>query len=620
MATDTKSKAEFTLELQDEMSGAAEDAAGALEKLRKSIDSDSRALAEMQKAMRNLQGANVVNVAQFRKLKEQIDLKKASIAQAQGSYIALGGTFNKTASSGKGFGSALSALQKQVQSMPGPVGQLGGRLGALQGMLAGGGAIAAGILVIVAALGALVVASVAATAALYKYGTAQADARRNELLRLEGLTKLRFWYQRTAGNAGEMQTAIDRVSASSALSRDKIAGYSEQLYRLGLRGDNLSKALEGTAIKASTQGDAAASAFAGWAATIGLAGGSVDKLVDKVKARLGGIADKQLSSSAVQAEKLKEAYNALFNGLSMDKYLRAWREVNELLGQSTASGRALKQLVEHILQPLIDSSTAAAPVVKRFFQGMILGALAVEIAILDLRLMFKRTFGDVELFKGLDKLELGLTLGKLAVYGLLAAFGLLAAVVVASLAVMVGPFAAVGAALFWIGWKAGELVTWWEKQDWGALGTAIVDGIVNSLKAGWSIIGETVSGLADEAVKSFKAGLGIASPSKVFADLGIEIPRGIAVGVEKGTPEARESVDNAVTPQLAPATAARPVPAPAGARAPQSAATVPVHIGEVHIHTSSDKPHDMALDLRRELESILQNVAIQLGAPEPEGT
>jgi hypothetical protein len=610
---DTKQKATFELELEDDMSKSAESAAGALERLRKQIDDDSRALADMQKAMRNLQGGTVVNVNQFRKLKEQIDLKKASIAKAQGSFVSLGGTFGKTGGSSRGLESRLAALREQMSGMPGPIGGAASSFSKLSTLI-GGGAITLGLAGIVAGLAALVVGLGVATAALYKYGTAQAEAARDELLRLEGLTKMRMLFSSVPGNAKEMQSAIDQVSASSALGRDKIAKYSESLYRMGLRGQNLTDALGGVAIKASVQGDAAASAWAGWAASVSMAGGSVKKLADRVRTDLGGIADKQLNSSAVQAEKLKESYGLLFADLGMEKFLAAWRSVNELMSQNTASGRALKQLVEHILQPLIDSSTTAAPLMKRFFQGIILGALNVEIAILDLRLWFKRTFGDVELFKGIDKMNIALKIGKGVLYTVVGLLGLVGVAVGAAFAIAAAQFTLISLAIKGV----IDLVSWFIDYDWGQLGIAIIDGIVKPLKAGYAIIGEAMTGLADSALASFKSVLGIASPSKVFARTGVEIPRGVAAGVEQGTPDAREAVE-AMVPDLAPAPAsAGGTATPAGGGVVARGA-VTVSIGEVNVHASSADPRAMALDFKRELEAILQSVAAHMGAPEPEG-
>lgn len=622
--TAEKTKSEFQLELEaEQLTAEAKTAAGALEQLRKSIDSDSRALAEMQKAMRNLQSSSVVNVAAYRQLKQQMDLKRESIAKAQASYVSLGGEFTKSSSGAGSLAKRFAELQKTTQLMPGPIGNVVSRLGALKGLLAGG-AIALGIAAIAAAMVALTVAAGAAVKALYQYGVAQSDVVRTEKIRLEGLTKLRFWYQKIPGDAQAMQDGIDRVSAKSALSRAEIVKLNDQLYRLGFRGENLALTLDAAQMKMSVQGDAAAQRFIGWATTANMAGESVKRLSDRVKADIGGQANRLLSSTTVQAEKLRESFALLTSGLKLDRYLDAWREFNELFSQSTETGRALKQLFEHLFQPLVDGMTKAAPLAKRFFQGLVIAALDFEIAILDLRLWLKDTFGSSEITDGLFTMENALKAGKIAFWGLL--------VVVAPLAVAL---TAVGVAaygvyrqikFFWHDLPRAVMEGWsiiseaWKKFDFAALGVAIIDGIMRPLKAGWAIIGEWFDKLGGNIIKRFKASIKSESPSKLFADAAVEIPRGVAVGIERGTPEAQAAADKMVTPPegAASSAAAAGTAAAAGHAAGRGGATANVTIGELHVHSQASDPHGFAVDVRRELESILQGLAFQLGT-EPEG-
>src|SRR6266568_5880004 len=121
---------------------------------------------------------------------------------------------------------------------------------------------------------------------------------------------------------------------------------------MNLRGEQLSQALQGVAIKASVQGDAAAGAFAQWAAGANVSGRAVKGLTDDVKARLGGIAGRQMELLTVQAEKQHESFLALFSGLKVDKFEKAHLSVTKLLSQSTNSGKALKTIVTLALQPL----------------------------------------------------------------------------------------------------------------------------------------------------------------------------------------------------------------------------------------------------------------------------
>jgi hypothetical protein len=604
--------ASFAVDLVDGTSGPAKSAADALKRLHGQLDADTKALAAMQKAMRNLNQGSSVNIEQAKKLREQIAQKKAAISQATSSILALGGSLEKNR--GGKMTSLLEQLTQQAQGMPGPLGVVVGRFESLKALLAGG-AIAVGLMAIVAAMTALTAAALLTTAALLKYGLAQANARRAELLRLEGLTKLRFWYQAAAGNAKEMQLAIDQVSANSSLGRGELVKYTDQLYRMGLRGQNLSDALEGVAIKAAVQGDAAAQAFAGWAAGAALTGRSVRKLADDVKARLGGIAQRKLLDLDVQTEKLRESFGVLFQDLKIEGLLGALREVNQLFSQNTATGRALKALVEALFNPMLKALEDAGPLAKRFFQGMVIGALLVGITVLKLRKWFRDTFGDTTLLKGLSATNTALYAGVAVVSALVAGVAMLAA----GFVILASPVIAVGLALYQLYRAAQTFMTLWESLDWKKLGASITEGIVAGLKTGAKWVVETIKGLGLSAWKAFRSALGIASPSKAFAKLGLAIPQGLEVGIARGAPRVQHSVGRLVEPPDASSSSSS---APSSSSRPAAAAPsagVQLSIGEMHVHTRSENPREMAQDFVSQLVSVLEGASIQLGAPVPGG-
>lgn len=628
----TDAQASFAINLEDGTSGAAESAAGALKRLRDEIQGDQRELKALQQAMKNLQGGTSVNVEQFRQLQTQINAKKQAIANAQSSFLSLGGTFKAAAAGGRTAQSRFAELAATARGMPGPLGALAGNLDALRGALAGG-AIAAGIGAIVAALALLVGASLAAAAALAKYGIAQADARRSELLRLEGLTKLRNWYGIAAGNAGELQRAIDRVSGSTALGRDKVAGYAEMLYRMHLRGDNLAAALEGVAIKAAVQGDAQAKMFAGWAAGAALTGRSVRALSDDVKARLGGIAAQQMLSLDVQAQKMRESFDALFTGLKIERLLEGLNSITSLLSQSTATGRALKAMLEVALQPLIDSAADGAPVMKRFFQGMTIAALQIGIAFLQVRNWFKRTFGASDMLKDLDATTLALKAGVIAVGLFVAGLAVVAAAVAGIASAIAAPFVLAGAAVYALVAAGKALVQTFVKTDWGKLGRAIIEGILGALVPGGPRMVAVIKGLGAGAIKAFKQSLGISSPSKVFFEAGMTLPKGAELGVQRQAPSLRKTIETMVRPprigraavdltggaaRMGGSEGAAALEQPARSALERGGDTnVAVSVGEIHVHTTSDKPRDLALEVKRELEQLLEGIAIQVGAGVP---
>lgn len=628
-------QATFAIDLEDGTSGAAESAASALANLKRQMEADTAALGAMNKAMRNLQSGAVVNIDQFRKLQASIQAKKQAIADAQSSYLALGGTFDKVRPKPKELSSGFAEIRNAAQMLPGPLGSIIGRFESLGGLLKGG-AIAVGIAAVAAAIVALTAAAIAGTAALLKYGIAQANARRAEGLRLEGLTKMRNWWGVAAGSATEMQAAIDRVSASSALGRDKIEGYAAQLYKMHLRGDNLTQALEATAIKAAAVGDEGASAFMGWAAGAAMAGGSVKRLADDVRARFGAVAAKQLLDLNVQTAKLKENFSALWDDLKIDGLLKAVSSITALFSQSTRSGQALKAILTTMFQPMVGAIEWAAPIAKRFFQGIVIGALLAAISVLRLRKWWRETF-DTEALKGIDLTTAALYAGVAAVAVLAGSFAVLGVVMVGAL-VAAMPFiwaavVAVGAlalkalilaAPFILGAIAiGALIAagyqlyrLWKEIDWTDLGKSIVDGIVGGLKNGAKWVIDAVKSLGRDAMGAFKSALGISSPSKAFANLGVAIPQGIESGVQAGAPRAQAAVDGLIdvprVPDRAEGGARGADVARGGARGP-----FVINLGGLTVNAASDKPAEMVSELERELGSMLERVALQLGAAVP---
>jgi len=602
--------ATYRVDLEDGTSGPARDAVDALGKLKKQIDADNGALRELEKAFKQLNSAQVVNIKAAQDLRNKIAAKKQAISDAQAAYSALGGTYGKTAAEGKKTLSLVEKLREATKAAPGPVGTLVARLGGLRAILVGG-AIVAGTVAIVAGLAALVAATAAAGVALFRYGVAQADARRNELLRLEGLTKLRFWYRAAAGSATELQAATDKVAAGVAIGRDQVAQYTDKLYRAGLRGQNLADALEAVAIKASVQGEAAASAFAGWAAGTALAGGSVKKLADDVRARLGGIAARQMLSLDVQSKKLHESLAALFHGLNLEPLLRGLRMVTELLSQATPTGRALKAILTQLFQPVINGAETAGLTVKRFFQGMTIAALTVGIALLKVRNWMREAFGGSDLLKSIDG-------QKLAVYAGVAAFGALAAaltVAAGAAVVLTTAFAALASPFFiLLGLRAATIkaIDYLAGVDWKTLGTNIVEGIASGVTRGASAVVQALKNVAARAMAAFKSALGIASPSKEFAKLGLALPQGVEKGVDQGAPAAQAAVVDMVRAPDAPA------PAPARGRGPgPSAGATPVHvtIAQLIVQSAATDAAGIAQDIRAELIRALETLGVQLGAP-----
>lgn len=634
--------ASIEIHLEDEVSGSAKTAAQQLTKLRDAIQADTKAIAALQKSMQRLKAGGLQDGAAYQALNAKLKEHRAQLAGAQQKYLELGGGLLSTNKPARDFNSLLSHWQSQLGSLPGPLSEVSNHLGTLGKLFSGGRLMALGIAAAIVAVAFAVVkltkSLVDATIQLTKYGIAQREARRNESLRLEALTKMRSMHAMTfgikPGDAKQMQSAIDQVSASVSIGREDVEKYNAQLYRMGLRGAQLTAALQATATKASALGDEAAQGTMGWAAAINMTGGSVKRLADDVKARFGGIVAKQMLSSEVQARKLQESYGALFADLDIDPLLQAKATVNALFSQSTESGKALKSLLTTFLQPLVNSVKATQPIIKRFFQGLILGTLDVGIALLKVRNWFRRTFGDSELFKRIDATKVALDLGRKSVMALAGAFAVFAVVAVPVLTALgavafgvgrliFGAFQLIGAALMGLiktfnfiteNWSTGwtlikeSLGKFWDYIkgiDWADLGTSIIKGILAGLVPGGDMIADAVSSIAKSAWGAFQDTLGIHSPSKVFAELGAAIPQGVKQGVESAAPDAQAAASGMVE---AP-------PASGGSGSGARGGSITIDVGGIVVNAESgDQAKQIAGSIRTELEQVFEQLALQLGA------
>lgn len=599
MATNDET-ASFAIDLEDHMSGAAEAAGAALANLKKEMGASTQKLKEMNAALRQLKSVGAGGSAAAKDLKEKIAAQKAGLASAMKSYHELGGDISELGKRTQPTQSGLQSLLKATKGLPGPLGAFSSRLAGIGGVA---GAASLGIGLVVGAMVALLAITARATVSLLRYGIAQSDARRSELLRLEGLTTLRRAYGLTAGSATEMQGAIDRVSEMTTLGRGELERYTSQLHRMRFRGENLSQALEGVALAMQVQGDRGAARFLAQASAINRTGGEVRRLTEDYQARLGPIARRQMLALDMQTRRLHQNLERLFSGLRIESFLTGLQGVLSVFSQTTSSGRALKRIVESLFQPLVDFlGGPVALLARRFFQGMVLGALLVERQILRLRIYLRQTFGDSSPFANIDTEMLVFRVGAGLVLGFAAAVVTAAAALTAlgvAAAAIASPIVTIGAL---IAGSTAMVVTMTHQMSQAAIrwGTGLVDGLVEGIRSRVSRVREAVSGVATAVRERFTGALQIRSPSRVFAQLGEQIPAGIELGIESGTRDAT-------------AAAAQLVEAPGALGGARAGTTLTIQ--EVHIHTQSDDPREHARSFLDQLNELLEGAAITIGAP-----
>lgn len=556
--------AAFNLNVESNAAQVSKDGAAGLANLQEKIGSSVDELRNLNAAFRSLKAGAGVGSEAVKDLQSKIAAQKATLAGQQQAYLKAGGTFKEVSERNKAATTAQAAAEKRARdaslvwstwrkrdeaAVKKATEQ---RLSSMHAEIARGAELASATLAVGAAYAALVAAAVAAAAAVFAYGVQVADVRRSELLQLEGMTKIRYGlyglglgYGLAADKASFLQDQIDAVANGSAVSRDKIAGYAEQLYKTGLRAGNLQAALEGMTITASTQGDEQAQRFAGMAAGARMAGISVKKLADDVKARLGGIAAKQALGLDVQLQKLHESFAALFKGLKIDPLLEGLKQVTDLFKQNTVEGLALADLLSSVFQPLIDGAPTAGLLVRKAVQGMIIAALELQSTWLDVELAYYRAFGNTKILGRID-------LVKVAVYAGAAAFGTFAALagatavalasVAASVALFAAPFILLGALIGAAGFELAEFTSsaWHYGEDF-------VSGVTNGISRGAIKLYNAVGDLGHRAAGAFRKALGINSPSRVMFRAGGDTADGAIYGVRAK----RSAVERAVHENIA---------------------------------------------------------------------
>lgn len=597
-------RATFVLELRDGISAPAQDAVAELARLKESMTAGVARLREMQAAMQRLRagGVSPANEA-FQRLRAEIEAQKGANASMQQGILALGGSFGRSEEGATRAKSGFERLTLSLKAMGGPVGALGERFERLgrgisaAPLLVGGLALAVVLAAVAAAAIAVGIAVARAAVQLAQYAITSADARRSEMLRIEGLMTLREYQSGAAGSAGELMAAIDRVAGASAAGRDDVTRYGEQLYRAGLRGSELTDALEAVTDASSVQGQESARRLLGTMRAAHQAGRSVRGLADDVRSRLGGIARRQALGLDVQVRHLREDLGHLFDGLRLDGFLRGMREVLQIFSQQHAVGRALATVMRVIFRPMLDGIGRVGPVARAFFEQLTIHILDIVIGVLEVRNTILRAFGRPTVAQ-VDAIHLALR-----------AAGVAAVVLGAGLALAVGPLLIiVGAAMLaarafeWIQVRAASALATLEgaRARWTAAGSSLVGGLVEGMRSSAQLLPSVVTELAETTVGALRSALDIHSPSRVFAALGAEIPAGLAVGVEQGAPEARAAVGGVAALPSARTTQ--------GAKAPV--------IGTLHIHIDGafEGAREAAEGIHDELVRLLSGASAEVGA------
>lgn len=529
-------------------------------------------------------------VRQFKDLGLALKDSEGKLAENQSKYLALGGDMTKMGDKVKG---GLDKAAEGADLAGGSVGGLKAKFEALKA-LGPAGVVAAIVITVVA----LSVALAKATFDLTRFAVEAGDAARSMGILMEAAAG-------SAKGGKELGGMVGRLRRDFAGSREEIAGMVLELRRSGLQGVHLEKTVRAVGIATKTMGEAAGGILKGLidrgaltkrfvlnpfdlrgtglefndvakelakmtGRTIGTVKGAMQngmvKLTDGIaaleaatKAKFGDLAKRQLIALPEQIARAKENLKAIFSGVDVDKFLGKLASVLDLLDETTTTGKILRTLAKTIFQPLIDfAGSSVLPMIRTFFIGASIAILDLSIVTLKAYIWFKKTFGDVGLFKGVDAAAIAFTAGKVAVYAFVVGVGILMAVFAA-----LGTLFAQITAPIWqfqaaVAATIASAVAMKEKIASVLGGTAdttkdagndAAKGIADGIKDGQPAVNAAMKDLAKGGKEAFESELQIASPSKVMKETAkIGIGGGVVAGVDASRPLVEQSMSRLVDP------------------------------------------------------------------------
>lgn len=467
-------------------------------------EKDDAAAAKAAKSLRYLS-------QQEADARKKVDEANTALKAQAAALDKLRGSGEKTSKAEGEHEVKLGGLARGLNKIGGPLGETGAKIAELghaweriTGSLGSTGKIAAAGVAIVALAAVFLELSrriVESVVEVARWGVELANANRSAGLLAQGIAR-----SVEGGNA--LEGTVSKLTKLLPLTRDELDAEAKKLADAGLRGNDLTNALERSAIAAA-------------------------------KLKFGPNFSAQMLSLDEQSKVLHENISAIFGGLKIEGLLRALQKLGGLLDEDSSSGKAIKAVFESLFQPLIDGVTASAPKIERFFIQFEIMAIKALIAI--------KPWGSTIL-----KIGEALVIGAGVIVGVfVVAIGL-------ALGVVGALTAAIGALIFGL-YKvtsviigAGvDAINFLRSLDFVSVGKAIIDGLVNGITSGAKAVVDAMKNTVQGAIDGAKHLLGIASPSRVFAEIGEQTGAGMEVGVTRSSGGVQDSLESMVSPPAA---------------------------------------------------------------------
>lgn len=379
----------------------------------------------------------------------------------------------------------------------------------------------------------------------------------------------------------ETEAMIDGLKNKIGIAKDSLVGWTKELQAMGMVDlAEIEKNLQATASASALMGKEGEAAFMKMTAKIQNAAmtGEKLKLADKqfmalaktgvniadVAAKMGMKVEdlrKELSSGGVDAAKfgdamqnaliekgagplqklasslpnlkklLEESIGDMFEDIDVGPFLEQVKSLFEIFGQGKPSGQAMKAGIQGAFQSIFDTATKVVPYVKHFLLDLVIYGLKAYIGLKPIIKWFKELSENQTVISIVSS---AFSYMKDMIVGVAIAVGIAIGVVAGLIAVIVAINVALAAAVAAIVSFGAEVINTFVNLVSQAItmGSQFVDGLVQGITNGAIKVVDAVKNLANSAKDTFKNALGIASPSKIGMQMGGFFGQGVAQGVE----------------------------------------------------------------------------------------
>jgi TP901 family phage tail tape measure protein len=272
-------------------------------------------------------------------------------------------------------------------------------------------------------------------------------------------------------------------------------------------------------------------------------GANRDKLVNQA----GGSVDKKAASMRSGGTGAWDNFTSGLEEVSLSIFEVVGEPLNSLLTKTTEWIAQVKDgaipFVKQLTTSLADGFNAAWPAVKGALD--MIGGLGGQKQALNTVRTLAEYLGKV----------VAVAIGAAAIFIKLA--GLIAGLVAVQVRILTatwnGLIAAIGAVAFAVSDTIANIRAKWEAFDFGEMASQLIDGLVNGIEDGAQWVIDAVANLGNSAIDALKDTLGIQSPSKEFAKLGVMTATGFGNGFDAEMAGISTTIGRSITVPAMPA-------------------------------------------------------------------